>query len=94
MEAVYKLAIEELDINLLESLKLAFQGKQVEITVREAKQDETEYLLATEANRRQLEEAMDALAAGKGIEFTKEMQKEFEQKIAEKLADEAKKNVA
>jgi antitoxin YefM len=59
MQTVYRLNIQELDEHFVESLKTLFQNKQVEIVVTEL--DETAYLLSTEANRKRLMEAVEAV---------------------------------
>ena len=59
MQTVYRLNVQELDEHFVESLKTLFQNKQVEIVVTEL--DETAYLLSTEANRKRLMEAVEAV---------------------------------
>ena len=57
MYTIYRTSAEELDQSFLESLKTAFKGKQIEITVCEA--DETDYLLRSPANRERLLKAVE-----------------------------------
>lgn len=75
MTLQYELNTEELSDGLLESIKSAFNKKRVKITVQEAYLDETDYLLSTDANRKNLEESIKQLERGEGIRFTLE---EFE----------------
>jgi hypothetical protein len=71
MTATYKLHINELSPELINSIKEAFKGKTVSITVSEDI-DETDYLLSNEANRQFLEDSESELKAGKGIVFAVE----------------------
>lgn len=66
METTYRLNTKELSIELIRSIQEAFGDKDIEITVT-AQRDDTEFLLSTEANRKQLYESMDELAKGKGV---------------------------
>jgi hypothetical protein len=65
----YNLAVSELSIDVINSIKAAFPGKNIEITVSES-MDETEYLLATQANRESLERSMEDLKKGNVTTFT------------------------
>lgn len=57
MYAIYKITPEELTLSFLERLKAIFKNKKaIEIAVYEA--DETGYLLASEANRKNLLKAI------------------------------------
>ena len=49
MTTVYRLNVNELDFNFVESIRAAFKNKEIEITVCEC--DETAYLLGSSANR-------------------------------------------
>jgi len=69
MVTIYRLHVNELSEELLDSIRAAFKNKTVEIIVTDTI-DETEYLLATEANRKHLFESLKELEEGKGIEFT------------------------
>jgi hypothetical protein len=57
MTTTYRLHVSELSADLINSIQTAFKNKTVEIIVTDVI-DETDYLLATEANRKSLEKAM------------------------------------
>ena len=77
MTTTYHLNVNELTVELLNSIKAAFKDKTIEITVSEA-MDETEYLLASPANKESLEKSIRQLDEGKGITFTlEEFQKKY-----------------
>lgn len=68
MQTVYRLKAEELDDQFLEALKTLFKDKEIEIIVTEI--DETTYLLQSEANKKRLMEAIQAVEEGADlIEF-------------------------
>jgi len=71
MTTTYHLNVNEISMELLNSIKAAFKDKTIDIIVSEA-MDETEYLLASKANREHLEMSMRELEEGKGIVFTLE----------------------
>lgn len=52
MQTIYQINADELDQNLLDSIKILFKNKEIEITVSE--RDETAYLLRSPANRERL----------------------------------------
>ena len=65
MYSTYRLKVEDLNTDFLESLKLLFKNKTIEIAVCEADQaetDETAYLLHNPANRKRLLEAIENVA--------------------------------
>lgn len=53
MYSTYKLNADELTNDILNSIKSAYQHKEIEIIVQDI-QDETEYLLSTDANKKHL----------------------------------------
>ena len=65
MYTIYRINADELDARFLESLKTAFQHKEIEIAVSET--DETEYLLRSPANRERLLKAMADMDAGRNL---------------------------
>ena len=64
MYATYRLKADELTEDFVKILKESFRDKDIEIIVQES-EDETEYLLGTEANRKHLLEAIEAEKSGK-----------------------------
>ena len=67
MYTTFHINTNELDINFLKGIKSLFKNKNVSIIVEED-QDETEYLLASEANRKILEQSLKNVEEGKLIE--------------------------
>ncbi len=49
MQTIYQINANELDETLLQSIKVMFKNKEIEITVSE--RDETDYLMRSPANR-------------------------------------------
>ena len=64
MIATYQLKPHELTDDFFKKLKDTFSGREVTITVEET-QDETDYLLSTEANREHLLAGIEAVKQGK-----------------------------
>ena len=65
MYSTYRLKAADLNADFLESLKLLFKNKTIEIAVCEADEaetDETAYLLQNPANRKRLLEAIENVA--------------------------------
>ncbi|MBE9030785.1 hypothetical protein IQ266_13690 [filamentous cyanobacterium LEGE 11480] len=56
MQSVYRLKANELDDRFLESLRALWGDREIEIVISEA--DETAYLMANEANRQHLLQAI------------------------------------
>jgi hypothetical protein len=63
MDATYRLKPYELNIDFLETLKNTFRDKEISVSVEEI-QDETDFLLSTEANRKHLFEALESVKKG------------------------------
>ncbi len=80
MTTTYRLNVNELSHELLNSIKAAFKDKVVEITVTEAL-DETDYLLSSNENKKHLGQSMYSLEQGKGITYTVQ---ELEEKYGNK----------
>ena len=57
MHTVYRLKASEIDQRFIDGLKATFQDRDIEIVVYEV--DETAYLMASEANRHQVLQAID-----------------------------------
>jgi hypothetical protein len=66
MDATYRLKPYELNINFLETLKNTFRDKEIAVSVEEI-QDETDFLLSTEANRKHLFEALESAKKGEFV---------------------------
>ena len=62
MHTVYRLNANELDQRFINALKASFPEKEIEIVVYEV--DETAYLMASEANRKKLINAIDNVKNG------------------------------
>lgn len=80
MQSVYRLHTDELDERLLNSIKLLFEDKMIEIKITDVsssaqngnghakyEMDETDYLLSSPANRRQLLAAIEYVNSGKPL---------------------------
>lgn len=73
----YRLNANELSMDVLNAIRLLFKDKEIEINVSEA-MDETEYLLASPANKKHIMDSIKELEEGKGVEMTiEELQKKF-----------------
>ncbi|NJO41148.1 MAG: hypothetical protein HC769_02905 [Cyanobacteria bacterium CRU_2_1] len=57
MYTVYRLKANEIDQRFIDGLKATFQDREIEIVVYEV--DETAYLMASEANRNRLLQAIE-----------------------------------
>jgi biopolymer transport protein ExbD len=64
MTTTIKLNANELNINLLKSLKTMFKDREITLTV-DVKDDETDYLNRSEANRLALEKSISQLRNGR-----------------------------
>jgi antitoxin YefM len=70
MYMTYRMKTEELDSRFLRALKVMFQDKEIEIIVCEAAQseeDETAYLLKSQANRDRLLRAIENVAHDRNL---------------------------
>jgi hypothetical protein len=77
MVTSYRLNANELSMDLLNEIRLLFKDKEIEINVSEA-MDETDYLLASPANKEQIMASIKELEEGKGVEMTiEELQRKF-----------------
>ena len=57
MSTIYRLKASEIDLKILEKIKLNYGEKEIEIIISEF--DETEYLLKSETNKNRLLAAID-----------------------------------
>lgn len=84
METIFKLKATELDRSFIESVKSLFKDREIEISIKPT-QDESDYLLNTSANRKQLMEAIKEIKNNKNlVHFSG---KEFDE-MSEKLLRE------
>ena len=75
MYSVYHISADELNYSFLDSLKILFEGKKLQIIVGEVDEiteeiteiDETDYLLNVEANRNRLLAALDNVNHGRNL---------------------------
>ena len=66
MEAIYKLKANEINPNLMETIKKLFGGKEITITIT-TEPDETTYLTMNPANKKHL---LDSIAQDPSVKFT------------------------
>ncbi len=77
MHTVYRLNASELDQGFINALKATFPDKEIEIVVYEV--DETAYLMASDANRQKLINAIENIKNGSQlIEFDLENIKHYQ----------------
>ena len=69
MTSTYYITEKELNDTFLKSIKALFKNKKITLTISESI-DETEYLLSSEENRKNVKKSMKQLESGKGIEFS------------------------
>ena len=67
MSTVYRLKASEINSDFLEKIKHKFGNKEIEITVSELNEDETEYLFKSEANKNRLLTAVENIKARKNL---------------------------
>ncbi len=66
MEAIYKLKANEINPNLMDTIKKLFSGKEITITIT-SETDETTYLSMNPANEKYL---LESMAEEPNIQFT------------------------
>lgn len=80
MTATYHIKEKELDESFLNQLKSIFKNKNLVVTITE-EMDETEYLLSSEANKKQLENSIKNIEDGHVTVFSLN---EFQEKYGNK----------
>ena len=65
MQTIYRINADELDQNILESIKVLFKHKEIEIIISE--RDETAYLLRSPVNRESLLSAVRDIEENRNI---------------------------
>ena len=65
MYTIYRVKSDELDERFLESIKVLFRGREIEIAVYE--HDETDYLLSSPVNRDRLLRAIHDVENGRNV---------------------------
>ena len=68
MEAIYKLKANEINTNLIDTIKKLFHGKEITITIT-TEPDETTYLTMNPANKKHL---LESMAQEPSVKFTPE----------------------
>ena len=69
MKTAMRLNINELTVDVLNAIKLAFKNKEIEIVISEIK-DETEYLLSNPSNKSHLEKSLAEIENNGGVSMT------------------------
>jgi len=67
MLATYRLRADEIGENFLKGIQDSYQNKEIEITIQEV-EDETAYLLKSEANRQHLLRGIDEVQNGSHLQ--------------------------
>ncbi|MBI5474822.1 MAG: hypothetical protein HY961_20975 [Ignavibacteriae bacterium] len=67
MSSTYRLKVTDLDERFLQSLKVLYGDREVEISIAEIGEDETAYLLRSEANREHLLKALENVKKGENL---------------------------
>jgi len=66
MLATYRLRADEINDAFLKTIQSSYMNKEIEITIQEV-EDETEYLLKSETNRRHLLRGIEEIRSGEPL---------------------------
>lgn len=69
MNAEFHLNADDLNISFLKSIKALFKGRKISVVI-EPELDETEYLLASKANKQMLLDSIQEIENGKVVTTT------------------------
>jgi hypothetical protein len=69
MTSTYHISEKELTVEFLKNIKTLFKNKKLTVSISE-EIDATDYLLASDANKKHLQKASTDLQKGKGKELT------------------------
>jgi len=85
METIFRLKASEIDNGFLTTLKALFKKRDIEITVTDIINDETEFLLKDTKNRAHLLEAINEVKQNKNlVRFTGEEFKKYSKSLLKK----------
>ncbi|OHD09211.1 MAG: hypothetical protein A2Y34_14640 [Spirochaetes bacterium GWC1_27_15] len=65
MYTTYRINANEIDVNFIEGIKKIFKDREIEITIYNV--DETEYLLSSEQNKKNLLKAIENVNQNKNL---------------------------
>ncbi|MFA4851326.1 MAG: hypothetical protein WC599_02300 [Bacteroidales bacterium] len=85
METVFRLKASEIDNGFLSTLKTLFKKREIEITITDVINDETEFLLKDPKNKAHLLEAIEEVKHNKNlVRFTGEEFKKYSKSLLKK----------
>jgi len=85
METVYRIKASELNKSFLDSIKTLFKKKEIEISITDMVNDETNFLLKNPSNKAHLLEAIEELYHGKNlVRFSGEEFEKYTQELLKK----------
>lgn len=85
METTFRLKASEIDNKFVTTLKTLFKKREIEITVTEIVEDETEFLSKDPANKAQLLQAIEEVKQNKNlVRFSGKEFKKYSKSLAKK----------
>jgi len=85
METVYRIKASELNKSFLDSIKTLFKKKEIEISITDMVNDETNFLLKNPSNKAHLLEAIEELNHDKNlVRFSGEEFEKYTQELLKK----------